>query len=291
MNLKVPRRILNLLIPESGKLYAPPGHYYSPIVNTRSLTRSNIDDSNYAGIDIDISEMDDLFSLMIEIFEKKSESGIVDAAPRYSQNRMFNFVDASIYEAMIRLFRPRRIVEVGCGYSSACALDTLDAVRSGTSLTLVDPNPERLKSLLRPEDYGRMTLIESNVQSVPLSVFESLESGDFLFLDTTHVSKTGSDVNHDIFNILPLLKPGIFVHFHDIFAGFEYPKTWIFDENRSWNEAYMLKAFLMYNPRFKVVFFNDYYLQKRPKRMRLAVPDMPEGRAGSIWLKVTDEQP
>ena len=103
-------------------------------------------------------------------------------------------------------------------------------------------------------------IIERHVQQVPLDTFEKLQAKDILFIDSTHVSKTGSDVNHILFEILPRLKRGVLIHFHDIFYPFEYPKDWVF-RGFNWNENYILKAFLMYNDLYEIKLFPDY-LQK-----------------------------
>ena len=73
------------------------------------------------------------------------------------------------------------------------------------------------------------------MQDVALEEFDLLENRDMLFVDSTHVCKTGSDVNHILFNILPRLASGVYVHFHDVFYPFEYPKRWGFG-GRAWTE-------------------------------------------------------
>ena len=88
--------------------------------------------------------------------------------------------------------------------------------------------------------------------------FRKLEPNDILFIDSSHVVKTGSDVQHIFFKILPEIKSGVYIHFHDVFYPFEYPKHWIFDNHWSWNEYYFLMAFLMYNTSFKIVLSTTY---------------------------------
>ncbi len=109
---------------------------------------------------------------------------------------------------------------------------------------------------------------------MPLSVFQSLNSGDVLFVDSTHVTKLGSDVNRIFFEILPALASGVIVHFHDIFYPFEYPRAWV-REGRGWNETYLLRAFLEYNEAYEVLL----WAHMLGIEGRLAQP------AGSIWLR------
>jgi len=115
-------------------------------------------------------------------------------------------------------------------------------------------------------------------------LFAGLSSGDVLFVDSSHVSKVGSDVNHIFFHILPMLNPGVRVHFHDIFYPFEYPEEWIF-AGRSWTEAYILRAFLQYNGSFEVELFPNYLMRFHEEFFKKAMPLCRKDPGGSIWLR------
>lgn len=126
---------------------------------------------------------------------------------------------------MIRAKKPRRINEIGSGYSSAVTLDTNELYFSNQiHCTFIEPYPERLLNLLSAEDIARNVLVTTRLQDVEIETFPELARGDFLFIDSTHVSKLGSDVNRIFFEIMPKLNEGVFIHFHDIFYPFEYPK-------------------------------------------------------------------
>jgi predicted O-methyltransferase YrrM len=200
---------------------------------------------------------------------------------------MYGRGDAAILSAVIRELRPRRIIEVGSGFSSACALDTVDDLNVETSFTFIEPYPEaRLHGLLRTNDHSHVTIHAKGVQDIDLSVFDELESGDLLFLDTTHVSKTGSDVNHELFQILPRLRSGVIIHFHDVFWGWEYPVEWV-QENRSWNELYLLRAFLMHNDAYSILMFNDMMYQLYREKVLAASPSFrgPYGTGAGLYLR------
>jgi hypothetical protein len=111
-----------------------------------------------------------------------------------------------------------------------------------------------------------------------------LEAGDVLFVDSTHVAKAGSDVNHIFFRVLPALKPGVIIHFHDIFHPFEYPREWFFNGNRSWNELYLLRAFLMNNASYRVLFFNSWFAHKHPE-CREVLPNFWKNPGGGFWMR------
>jgi len=170
-------------------------------------------------------------------------------------------------------------------------LDTRDRFLAGElELTLIEPYTDRLHSLLRPEDEAAITLIEQRVQDVPLSAYDVLEDGDVLFIDSTHVSKIGSDVNHLVFEVFPRLRPGVFVHVHDIPHPFEYPAKWV-AEGRAWNEAYLLRAFLQYNSAFEVVFFGSHAQHFHREWIAGHMPLALERGSGSIWLRRTPGSP
>ena len=153
--------------------------------------------------------------------------------------------------------KPRRIVEVGSGFSSAVMLDTLERVEGSAALTFIEPHPDRLYSLLSPQDRPTTTVVAKQVQEVPLALFDELEAQDVLFIDSSHVCKIGSDVAFLLLRVLPRLKRGVLVHFHDVFYPFTYPDSWI-REGRAWNEALFLRTLLMGNAMFQIVAFNSY---------------------------------
>ncbi len=151
------------------------------------------------------------------------------------------------------------------------------------NLTFIEPNPEILFPLMKDIDKKPTTLIQSNVQSVPLDTYQKLKPGDILFIDSTHVVKTGSDVNFIMFQVLPLLQSGVLIHFHDVFYPFEYPLSWVL-KGYNWNEAYLLKAFLMYNDNYEIKLFSEYM----HKHHKDAFKDMPlcyKNTGGNLWLE------
>jgi predicted O-methyltransferase YrrM len=176
----------------------------------------------------------------------------------YADNEFFGYADGAALFALLRRQPPRRIVEVGSGFSSALMLDT-DAkyLNNNINFTFIEPYPTRLNALLTAADRTRCTVVEKRVQDVADATFTALEAGDLLFVDSSHVTKAGSDVNHLLFHVLPLLQPGVRVHVHDVFWPFEYPPTW-WDLGYAWNEQYILRAFLQYNSAFAIEFFPSY---------------------------------
>jgi hypothetical protein len=196
---------------------------------------------------------------------------------------------ASLYLVMATC-RPRRIVAIGAEYAAAAMLDFADLLGlDPLALTCVERNAEAVRSLLWPEDAGRLTLIERRVQELPAEdLVGPLEAGDILFIDSTHVLKTGSDVHHALFQLLPRVKPGVLVHFHDCPWPFEYPEFWVAERNYSWNEAYALRAFLSFNTRFEVFFWAGLLKAHVGARIATEVPHFARNAGSSIWLRRAD---
>ena len=251
----------------------PYGNFYSPIVDPETVRDYvekglKLSPGEIAAINLPVDEMvmfwnnhKDFIARTPFTFDKNETSRY------YSSDSPYPLGDAVTLRAMINAYRPRKIIEVGCGFSSACILDTVDEIGlSPFQLTCIEPLPAALKKRLSDADIDKIRLIESGVQDVPVDVFEDLDRNDVLFIDSTHVLKTGSDVHYEFFYILPKLKSGVLIHFHDCRYPFEYPTPFIFERNYSWNEVYALRAFLMYNSKFKVIFYNSLLAREHLSR-------------------------
>jgi hypothetical protein len=272
-------------------LFAPPGHFYSPIVDPdharAHFARSPGTDAVQAlpGIDLDLPRMLDVWSRLLPYlrtapFREEARPGL-----RYRyDNGAYAHGDGAVLHAVLRLHRPRRIVEVGSGWSSACTIDTVEGFLDGDcDVTFIEPFPELLQQLLGAT-RAPTTILPHGVQQTPLSVFEALEPNDVLFIDSTHVLATGSDVQFELFEALPRLKPGVIVHFHDVFWPFEYPWAWAVEENRSWNELYGLRAFLTNNAEWRILFFNDYFGRMARDVAQETFPTFLKNPGGALWL-------
>ena len=275
----------------AAPLRFPPGHYYSPIVNPRELSARKFADQlrhdSLNALAIDYTAMEAHFRSLMDATADLQLPVLPTVGWRYhSHNEMYGIGDAAILCGVVRHFRPRRWIEIGSGFSTAVLLDVIDRTAGlKVDVTIADPDLSRVRLLCSDADQQRVCLIEDIVQNLPLSMFECLAAGDGLFIDSTHLSKTGSDVNHEIFQILPRLQSGVLVHFHDVFAGFEYPEIWIYDENRSWNEQYILRAFLMYNTDFEILYANDDFTRARRDVVAAVRPEILVNPGGSLWLR------
>jgi hypothetical protein len=172
---------------------------------------------------------------------------------------------------MINYFKPNRFIEVGSGYSSLVTIDTCELLNFKTKITFIEPFPDLILSLLSDRDNPQKIILRKEVQTVNISLFDDLNSGDILFVDSSHVVKFASDVLFIVTEVLPRLKPGVIIHFHDIFWPFEYPLEWL-ERGVAWNEAYFLKLLLMNNKNYEILYFNDYMGQLHQDLIEQCMP-------------------
>jgi predicted O-methyltransferase YrrM len=274
------------------ELWVPPGHFYSPIIDRDEVladaARIWPDDRNDCpGVDVGIERqlalLDELEPYLAEMpFDWHEKEGL-----RYwFANEWFPVTSGVFTYLMLRHLRPARYIEVGSGFSSALALDVNDQFFDGAMrCTFIEPNPERLEGLLRESDRDVVSIVRQRVQAVDLALFDELGPNDVLFVDSAHVAKTGSDVNFLMFDVLPRLREGVVIHFHDVFEGFEYPRDWV-DQARSWNEAYLLRAFLQFNDSFEIVLWDSALAEAGVDIEARFPPALVQG-IGAIWLRRT----
>jgi len=229
--------------------------------------------------------MDELIPLMkSSVFRNEEKNGQFRF---FNKNGIYGYSDALVLESMIRHLRPSRIIEVGSGFSSALMMDVNEKYFDyGINLEFIEPYPDRLFSLLSEPDKKRVVLRLQGLQSIDPAVFKTLGKNDILFIDSTHVAKTGSDLLYLFFEILPVLQSGVYIHFHDIFTNFEYlPDHFNWAPGFAWNENYFLRSFLMYNDQFEVVLFSHFIDSKYRDRIAKKMPDYPFLTGGQFWMK------
>lgn len=269
----------------------PLGHFYSPVPDLEEIKRNEDKiwkdaSTKLQYLNLNTDEQLRLFQEFKEYYnELPFTARKIDNLRYYFENEFYSYSDAIFLYCMIRKVRPERIIEIGSGYSSCVMMDTNDLYfNNSIELTFIDPYPELLISLMRETDKIKCSVISKNLQDCELNKFNMLKENDVLFVDSTHVSKVGSDVNHILFEILPRLNKGVYIHFHDIFYPFEYPKEWIYS-GRFWNENYILRAFLQHNDSFEITFFNTFlelfYREKFEKDMPLCL----KNTGASLWIK------
>jgi hypothetical protein len=274
-----------------------PGHFYSPLPDIQEVRRLSVSKkrsaASVAGIDLNVAVQTKLLEELAEFYsEIPFEDSCNGRLRYYFNNSYFSFGDGILLYAMLRRFKPRRVVEIGSGFSSAEMLDVDELfLKKGTEFVFIEPFPDRFLSLLKLGDELRINIRCEKVQDVGMDVFRDLEAGDILFIDSSHVGKAGSDVLHLIFTVLPALKAGVLIHVHDVLWPFDYPQNW-FEGGRAWNEAYFMRAFLQFNRSFEIVQFNSYLVESHRSLIESHMPGMlktpsnPQTEANaSLWIR------
>jgi predicted O-methyltransferase YrrM len=269
--------------------FSPPGHFYSPLPSqaeiAEAFSRGQFGPP-FGGVDLNEAAQFARLERFAAYYPEQPFPAQPTPGRRFHmENSSYGHYDAIMLYGMLREARPRRIIEVGSGFSSAAMLDLNDHVIGGAvEFTFIDPDLSRLRPLLREGDAARATLIERRVQEVPLETFAALGENDVLFIDSSHVSKIGSDVNRLFFDVLPSLAPGVLVHIHDVAGNLEYPRDWL-EQGRAWNEQYLLRAFLMYNPAWRMELFSAWLWNQRTNLIREKMPLCARGGGGQMWLR------
>ncbi len=287
-----PRCVNNARYPEFFRIWEERGvhltpvHFYQPIPDTRTLPESLWEKrSELRGIDMnDATQLDLLrncFPKFREEYEQFPRASTGEPAQFYFDNGRFGGTDALAAYCMVRHYKPNLIIEVGSGYSSLISGQAA-AKNGNTPLICIEPFPLDFFAKGFP---GLRSLIEKKVQDVDLDFFSQLQSGDILFIDSSHTVKIGGDVNYLFLEVLPRLNPGVIVHVHDILFPHDYRRDWVMDELRFWCEQYVLQAFLAFNSTFEVLLCNSYLADRYLEDFKNTFPASPWWGGGSFWMR------
>jgi hypothetical protein len=264
-------------------------HYYDPFFKKDRLRYSLREDRDLPGVDMNTRRQLDLISC----FHYNDELSEISRQPcaaleYYYDNPAFLSGDAEILYSIVRHFKPRKLIEVGSGFSSLMALKALDAnlQEDGSySGELICIEPYEYSWL---EDLG-VTVHREPVQSMENDLFRSLSENDILFIDSSHIIKPQSDVLFLYLKVLPALEPGVLVHIHDIFTPRDYLDEWVFEDVRFWNEQYLLESFMTLNSRFEVIAALNYLMRHHRDELLAVCPVLREQSShrepGSFWIR------
>lgn len=198
-------------------------------------------------------------------------------------NNFFPSLDAIALHGILAEVQPARYLEIGSGNSTKFARHAIRAHSLHTRIISVDREPRAQIDLLCDE------VIRESLERVDLSIFDQLQSGDILFIDGSHQCLMNSDVVVSFLDILPRIKPGVWVHFHDIFLPWDYPPEWV---QRYYAEEYMLACWLLAeSPRIQIELPN-YFISRSPELMRELdaiyerLPGLQNRGGGSFWMRM-----
>ncbi len=270
-------------------------HYYQPIPDIKDLEKRKVWDkvSKLSGIKFEPNKYLEFMRSLAEKYGKECDwpnDPKGDPEEFFLNNSNFSYGCAASLHCIIRNSKPKRIIEVGSGNSSKIIRDAIavNERENGARVeyTIIDPY-----SNLDNLGFSRhANIVKKKVEEMNPDFFRRLEENDILFIDSSHVSKIGSDVNFEILEVLPILKKGVIIHFHDIGLPFEYSKTYATNPKfrMFWTEAYLLQAFLACNENFKIILPVHYIQNKFEKEFRKYFPKGDKAEnfySGSFWIK------
>ena len=264
-----------------------PIHFYEPLPDFRSISEEQINRRReYAAINF---HFDEQLKLLTELAEYRNELEDLSSQNGFDfRNGYFAEFDAAVYYSTIRRLKPSRIIEIGGGYSTriahlALSRNRVDGKRG--ELICIEPHPE--PRLL--DAKLDLELIEKPVQEIGTRLFSELEADDILFIDSSHSVKFNSDVCYEFLDILPQLRPGVWIHIHDIFFPYDYPAEWLMSKRMALNEQYLLEAFLSFNSQF-VVHLTNHWITLEHRQLVSKIWPMVGGEingASSFWMERT----
>lgn len=201
-------------------------------------------------------------------------------------NPWYGPIDAELLYATIRWLGPRRVLEIGGGQSSlvigaAASRNALEG--RPVDINVIDPSP---RSQLADTIAQFARLEQRDAAELSVDRFTELESGDVLFVDSSHVVKRGGEVNHVVLNALPRLQDGVVVHFHDVFLPYEYPRRF-FEWGSYFTEQYLLQAYLAENPRWQILFAAHALWHERHEQLSRLFPSARLRTTGpaAFWMR------
>lgn len=256
-------------------VYVLPVHYYASVANVLQLEMERerwAKKSALPGVSFDLdSQAACLIATCLPYQEEYAGNPLYREAVHEGFGPGYGYIEAQCLHGFLRHTRPQRVVEVGSGVSTYCTVKALRRNQEQTgesfSVTCVEPYPsDALKAL------DGITVLPQSVQSVTARVFDQLGRGDFLFVDSTHTVVPGGDVPHIILEVLPRLRPGVLVHFHDIWLPYDYACNTLITYFQ-WMESAMVHAYLVDNARVEILFCLSYLHHERPEAIAEVFPE------------------
>lgn len=263
-------------------------HYYQPLINPKKhLTKSLRDDRILPGLNWNIDEQLELlsqFQFNNELLQMPLEK--TDNLEFYFHNNSFLAGDAEYLYNIVRLKKPKKIIEVGCGYSTLMIQNAINKNKSEdikyhSEHTCIEPYEMPWLEKLN------ITMVRQKVEDFAPSFFKQLNQDDILFIDSSHIIRPQGDVLFECLEVLPVINSGVIIHFHDIFSPKDYLDEWVFS-HVLWNEQYILEAFLTNNDKYKILgslnFLKHHYFKCIADKCPVLAKET-DAEPGSFWIQ------
>ncbi len=262
-------------------------HYYEPLFNPKHLRLSLRQDRVFTGINLNDEEQ-------LAILERFSFNEELKKIPLektknlefYYHNPSIGLGDAEYLYNMIRLFKPKKIIEIGSGNSTLMTINAVNQNKKENhkySCKHVCIEPYEMDWLEKSD----LKIIRERVENIDKQIFSNLEANDILFIDSSHIIRPQGDVLFEYLEILPILKQGVLVHIHDVFTPKDYLDEWIIEDIKLWNEQYLLEAFMMFNNEYRIIGALNYLKHHYLKELSAKCPILANKRDEepcSFWM-------
>lgn len=261
-------------------------HYYEPQFDNRNLNFSNSSNRSLPGINWNIEGQLSFLSFLKfseEVMRMPHEKRF-EGSEFYLNNGSFESGDAEYWYQIIRYIKPRKIIEVGSGNSTKIAMQAIKK-------NVEDDSSYRCKHMcIEPYEQtwlegSAVELYRKKVEEIDTEFFLQLESGDLLFIDSSHIIRPDGDILKEQLEIFPSLKSGVIVHIHDIFSPKNYLRKWLLEDVKFWNEQYLLEAFLTHNNDWTVLGALNYLHHNHYLELKKVAPHLNKHREpGSFYM-------
>ena len=261
-------------------------HFYEPSINNRHPRFDYSCDRNLPGINWDT---DAQFAWLKKLVYADELQGIKNVKPNglefFFTNGSFESGDAEYWYQMVRAVKPKRLIEIGSGNS------TLLAIRAIEKTKLEDPEYSCEHICIEPYEMPWLettgvTVVREKVEDIGVDFFSSLNDGDILFIDSSHIIRPQGDVLFEYLELLPSLKEGVIVHIHDIFTPRDYLEGWLKKDVKFWNEQYLLEAFLSQNSKWRIVGALNWLHHNHYQALNAVAPYLTKDREpGSFYIQ------
>jgi hypothetical protein len=263
-------------------------HYYEPLYNFDRLKVDLYKNRNVGGIKFNINnQLKNIRKL--NFTDELINLNLTDESPTYGfniNNKFFESGDAEIYYQIIRYFKPSRIIEIGSGYSTLIALEAIKKNKEEKNsknkiITCIEPYENKWL------DNLDIKIIRKKIEDISFEKYLNLKKNDILFIDSSHMIRPQGDVLKLFLEILPRLRKGVIIHIHDIFTPKDYPKQWLVNENKFWNEQYLVEALISNSSKYDIFLSLNYLKNNFYNKLKRICPYLTKKHEpGSFYLKI-----
>lgn len=232
-----------------------PRHFYSEVPDIRQLRSTDAWRRPYSMTGVGGADVEQQLEFVrgavtSDLRDHFASCDVHAEANRANGAEGYGKIEAQMLFAFVATHRPQRILQVGCGVSTALCLAGGDFSGYAPEITCIEPYPTRF--LQAAADSGKLRLYQEKVENMSLDTLDLLQAGDLLFIDSTHTLGPAGEVTRIILEMLPRLRKGVYVHFHDIVFPYDY-SPWILEKTLFfWHESPLLHAFLCMNPAYRI---------------------------------------